>query len=209
MGRENIFTDLYNKVMSFFVTSPVEDPTKEKAMSRLKVVLMQDRVGFSERALQMLKGEMVSSISKYMEIDDDLFELQLEAQDDKTMLILTIPVIRPKTDEEIDLAIKEQAEKTQVKAEEIVQELEGIIEERAQALAEELAENKQDDGDEDDDQDRDEDTDGECVQEDTEAIIEALEDIEDADDNDGNEDSGKAEKKMSETTGGKGKKKSS
>jgi len=151
MTRENIFAELYNKVLSFFVTPQVMDPTKEKAMSRLKVVLMQDRVGFSERALQMMKSEMVSCISRYMEIKEEQFELQLEAQDENTVLMLTIPVVRPKTDEEIDTAIKEQEAKTQVKAEEIVQELEEIIEERAQALADELLESKQveDDGSED------------------------------------------------------------
>jgi len=151
MTRENIFAELYNKVLSFFVTPQVMDPTKEKAMSRLKVVLMQDRVGFSERALQMMKSEMVSCISRYMEIKEEQFELQLEAQDENTVLMLTIPVVRPKSDEEIDTAIKEQEAKTQVKAEEIVQELEEIIEERAQALADELLESKQveDDGSED------------------------------------------------------------
>jgi len=151
MTRENIFAELYNKVLSFFVAPQVIDPTKEKAMSRLKVVLMQDRVGFSERALQMMKSEMVSCISRYMEIKEEQFELQLEAQDENTVLMLTIPVVRPKTDEEIDTAIKEQEAKTQVKAEEIVQELEEIIEERAQALADELLESKQieDDGSED------------------------------------------------------------
>lgn len=143
MGREgmkDIFADLYNKVLSFFTSQTAEEEqTKGVAISRLKTILSQDRVGFSERALQMMKDEMVSCISKYMEIDEESFELQIDAVEDKTVLNLSIPVIRPKTDEEIDEAIKKQAEKTQVKAEEIVLELEEIIEERAQALAEEIS----------------------------------------------------------------------
>ncbi|GBF23156.1 cell division topological specificity factor [Candidatus Gastranaerophilus sp. (ex Termes propinquus)] len=139
----DIFSDLYNKVLSFFTTPQnIEECTKEKAISRLKVVLLQDRAGFSERALQMMKTDITKAVTKYMEIDEELFELQLDTQEDKIMLILSIPVIRPKTDEEIDEAIKAEEEKTQVKAEEIVHELEEIIEERAQALADELLEGK-------------------------------------------------------------------
>ncbi len=131
----DIFSDLYNKVLSFFVSQNVHDETKGVAMSRLKTVLMQDRVGFSERAMQMLKEELVSTISKYMEIDEERFELEINAGDNSTVLNLAIPVTRAKTDEEIDEAIKEQAIKTQAKAQEIVEELEELIKERAAVLA--------------------------------------------------------------------------
>ncbi len=131
----DIFSDLYNKVLSFFVNQNTHDETKGMAMSRLKTVLMQDRVGFSERAMQMLKEELVSTISKYMEIDEELFDLEINAGDNSTVLNLAIPVTRAKTDEEIDEAIKEQAIKTQAKAQEIVEELEELIKERAAVLA--------------------------------------------------------------------------
>ncbi len=146
----DIFSDLYNKVLSFFVNQAPHDETKALAMNRLKTVLMQDRVGFSERAMQMLKEELVATISKYMEIDEEKFDLEINAQDDCTVLNLAIPVTRAKTDEEIDEAIKEQAIKTQAKAQEIVEELEELIKERAAVLAgvseetqEELAQEEQ------------------------------------------------------------------
>ncbi len=132
----DLFQELYNKVLSLFNSSKEEiDPTKNLAINRLKTVLMQDRVGFSERAIQMLKEELIGTVSKYMEIDTENFELQIDAMDNqKTVLNLTIPVLRPKTDEEIDANIKEQELKTQKKAQEIVKELEGLIKERTQAL---------------------------------------------------------------------------
>ncbi len=136
---KDIFSDLYNKVLSFFIQQTPEEATTSVAISRLKTILSHDRVGFSERALQMMKDEMITCISKYMEIEEESFELQIDAVDDKTVLNVSIPVVRPKTDDEIEEAIKKQAEKTQVKAEEIVLELEEIIEERAQALAEEIS----------------------------------------------------------------------
>jgi len=70
-----------------------------------------------------------------MEIDDENFQLQIDALNDKTILDLSIPVIRPKTDDEIDETIKEQSLKNQKKAEEIVKELENLIKEKALALA--------------------------------------------------------------------------
>ena len=132
---KDIFHDLYNKVLSFFTSTEEADPTKGVAINRLKTVLLQDRAGFSERAIQMMKEELVSVVSKYMEIDDQNFKLQIDALENKTVLNLSIPVTRPKTDDEIDEAIKEQSLKNQKKAEEIVKELEGLIKEKAMALA--------------------------------------------------------------------------
>ena len=134
---KDIFHDLYNKVLSFFTSQEEqqEDPTKGVAVNRLKTVLLQDRAGFSERAIQMMREELVSVVSKYMEIEEDNFQLQIDALENKTVLDLSIPVIRPKTDDEIDEAIKEQSLKNQKKAEEIVKELEGLIKEKAMALA--------------------------------------------------------------------------
>lgn len=132
----DLFQDLYNKVLSLFNSSKEEvDPTKKIAINRLKTVLMQDRAGFSERAVQMLKEELVGVVSKYMEIDANNFELQIDAlEDGGTVLNLAIPVSRAKTDEEIDASIKEQEMKTRKKAQEIVKELEILIKERTQAI---------------------------------------------------------------------------
>ena len=132
----DLFQELYNKVLSLFNSSKEEMyPTSSLDVNRLKTVLMQDRVSFSERAIQMLKEELITTVSNYMEIDTENFELQIDAMDNsKTVLNLTIPVLRPKTDDEIDANIKEQQLKTQRKAQEIVKELEGLIKERTQAL---------------------------------------------------------------------------
>lgn len=140
---KDIFHDLYTKVLSFFTQNEAEeDPTKGVAMNRLKTVLMQDRAGFSERAIQMMREELVSVVSKYMEIDEENFQLQIDALDSKTVLDLSIPVIRPKTDDEIDESIKEQSLKNQRKAEEIVKELESLIKEKAMALVGEDVDNE-------------------------------------------------------------------
>ncbi len=139
-GMRDIFTELYNKVMSFFTQQEEVDPTKNMAINRLKTVLMQDRVGFSERAIQSMKEEMLECIAKYMEIDEDSFNLQIDANENATILNLSIPVLRARDDEEIDAIVKQKEERTQIKAEEIVLELEEMIKDRAKSLAKKIAE---------------------------------------------------------------------
>jgi len=141
---KDIFSDLYDRVLSFFTTTQSQDETKTVAKSRLRTVLMQDRVGFSERAMQMLKDDMIESISRYLEIDVDSFDLSINATETATVLNLAIPVLRPKTDEEIDEALSIQEKVKIEKTNEIVGELEELVKEKAQALADQLSEEKED-----------------------------------------------------------------
>ena len=141
----DIFSDLYDKVLSFFTTSNPNE-TKALAKNRLKSVLAQDRVGFSERAMQMLKDDMLETIAKYLEINVESFDLSIGADNDMTVLNLSIPVIRPKTDEEIDEALAQEHNEKIEKTKEIVGEIEVLVKEKAAQLAQELnAEDVQDD----------------------------------------------------------------
>ena len=136
---KDIFSDLYDRVLSFFTTQSSDD-TKITAKSRLRTVLMQDRVGFSERAMQMLKDDLIESISRYLEIEEDSFDLSIDASESATILNLSIPVLRTKTDEEIDEALNAQEKEKIEKTQEIVGELQELVKEKAQELAEQLSE---------------------------------------------------------------------
>jgi cell division topological specificity factor len=134
---KDIFSDLYDRVLSFFTTQ-AQDDTKVVAKSRLRTVLMQDRVGFSERAMQMLKDDLIESISKYLEIEEDSFDLSINAKENATVLNLSIPVLRTKTDEEIDEALNAQEKEKIEKTQEIVGEIQELVKEKVQELAEQL-----------------------------------------------------------------------
>ena len=155
---KDIFSDIYDRVLSFFNSQ--NDDTKQVAKSRLKTVLMQDRVGFSERAMQMLKDDMIDSISKYLEIDVDSFDLSIDASENATILNLSIPVLRPKTDEEIDEALAIVKNANIEKTNEIVGELQELVKEKAQALAqakiEEDKENKEESEEKEDTEEKEE-----------------------------------------------------
>lgn len=140
---KDIFSDLYDRVLSFF-TNAQQDETKLVAKNRLRTVLMQDRVGFSERAMQLLKDDMIESISRYLEIDIDSFDLSIDAKENATILNLSIPVLRPKTDEEIDEALAIQEKVKIEKTNEIVGELEELVKEKVQELANQVPSKKDD-----------------------------------------------------------------
>ena len=106
-----LLTDIYNTVAKFFRQSdePVMgEASKAVAANRLKLVLMQDRTNLTPRVLEQMRGEMIDLLSKYLEMDKDMLELNFEQEGDQVALMLSIPVIRAKDEEEIEAAIAEQ-----------------------------------------------------------------------------------------------------
>ena len=115
-----LFSDIYNTVAKFF--SPQEeqgDASKSVATNRLKLVLMQDRTNLTPKILEQMRGELIDLLSRYVELDKELLELNFEHEGDQVALMLSIPVIRAKDEEEIEAALKAEAEKLEEKAEEI------------------------------------------------------------------------------------------
>ena len=53
----------------------------------------------------------IGELSKYLEMDKELLELNFEQEGDQVALMLSIPVIRAKDEEEIEKALAEAAEK--------------------------------------------------------------------------------------------------
>lgn len=115
---DNIFADLYNKLLGFFRQAEEEENSKDVARNRLRVVLMQDRTNLTPQILERMRGELVELLSKYLEMDKDALELNLDQDGEQMALALSIPVIRAKDEEEIQKAIKEEEAKKAAKAEE-------------------------------------------------------------------------------------------
>ena len=70
--------------------------TKELAKSRLKLVLVQDRLNCSTEMLEMIKIDIINVIAGYMEIDDSEIDIQISqgeaGEEGKPVLIANIPV---------------------------------------------------------------------------------------------------------------------
>ncbi|ACV64064.1 cell division topological specificity factor MinE [Desulfofarcimen acetoxidans DSM 771] len=69
-----------------------ESTSKNVAKERLRLVLIHDRASISPHLLHTLKGELISLISKYMEIDEDALEITLDSENDSVALVANIPV---------------------------------------------------------------------------------------------------------------------
>lgn len=106
---ENILKDLCNRVLNLFrQTESKEEDAKSVACNRLRVVLMQDRTNLTPELLQRMRRELVELLSKYVEMDKDALELNFDQEGDQMALMLSIPVIRAKDEEEIEKALAEE-----------------------------------------------------------------------------------------------------
>ena len=119
----SILTDLYNTVAKFFrPQEESDDASKSVATNRLKLVLMQDRTNLTPKILEQMRGELIDLLSRYVEMDKELLELNFEQEGDQVALMLSIPVIRAKDEEEIEAALK--AEEKEVEADNQEEEVE-------------------------------------------------------------------------------------
>ena len=111
--KENIFSNFYAKVLNFFTAGKTDEETsRNTASNRLKLVLMQDRSNLDGATMQKMREQLISVISKYIEIDTEALDLNLEGDGEEIALMLNIPVIRARTPEEIaEIEAQEEAAK--------------------------------------------------------------------------------------------------
>jgi len=143
-----IFSDIYNTVAKFF--RPQEETegeaSKSVATNRLKLVLMQDRTNLTPRILEQMRSELIDLLSRYVELDKELLELNFEQEGDQVALMLSIPVIRAKDEEEIEAALKAKKE-TEEQDEEDTEDESDEIEESE--IVDEAEENSDEDNNDD------------------------------------------------------------
>lgn len=115
--KENIFSNFYTKVLNFFTSGKNEgESSRDTASNRLKLVLMQDRSNLDGATMQKMREQLIEVISKYIEIDTEALDLNLEGDGEEIALMLNIPVIRARTKEEIEEieAKEEEAQKAAI-----------------------------------------------------------------------------------------------
>ncbi len=72
------------------------DGSRAKAKNRLQIVLMHDRTDISPELLDSLRGEIIGVLTKYMEIDTEKIEINLDNDEHEVALIANVPVVRIK-----------------------------------------------------------------------------------------------------------------
>ena len=142
---ENILKELCNRLLSLFKqTETKEENAKDVACNRLRVVLMQDRTNLTPELLQRMRKELIELLSKYVEMDKDALELNFDQEGDQMALMLSIPVIRAKDEEEIEKALAKADEKEKEDSEDEASDEEiGEREEANEAEDEETSEDEE------------------------------------------------------------------
>ena len=109
---KGLFANLYNEVLKFFHQSEIKhgESAKDVACNRLKLVLMQDRTNLSPAIMDRMRNELIDLLSKYLELDRELLDLNFEQEDEQMALMLSIPVIRAKDEEEILELLRQEDE---------------------------------------------------------------------------------------------------
>ncbi len=80
----------------FFGKENEANMTKSVAKERLRLVLVHDRLDISETVMENLREDLIATIGKYMEIDQQALEVSLSRDDDGVALIANIPVLNVK-----------------------------------------------------------------------------------------------------------------
>ena len=109
---KGLFANLYNEVLKFFHQAEIKhgESAKDVACNRLKLVLMQDRTNLSPAIMDRMRNELIDLLSKYLELDRELLDLNFEQEDEQMALMLSIPVIRAKDEEEILELLRQEDE---------------------------------------------------------------------------------------------------
>lgn len=111
---KTLFSDIYNKIMELFQIEKPEN-TSECATNRLQVILMHDRTKLDPLIMNKMREELIDVFSKYVVIDKEELEIGLKNEGDAVALMLNIPIIRSKTEEELEeIRKKLQEEETKV-----------------------------------------------------------------------------------------------
>jgi cell division topological specificity factor len=77
------------------VKKPVVN-SKSDACNRLKLVLMHDRSKLDPGTMEKMRDELMDVISRYVEIDKEALDLNLESEANTIALIANIPILRSK-----------------------------------------------------------------------------------------------------------------
>ncbi|MBN1333542.1 MAG: cell division topological specificity factor MinE, partial [Synergistales bacterium] len=78
--------------------------SREKAKKRLQLVLIHDRADISPMMLENLRSDLIDVINKYMEIDIQNIEMDLDRDNGSVALVANIPVLSIKRGNKADKA---------------------------------------------------------------------------------------------------------
>ena len=133
---KTLFADIYNKIRELFQIEKSEH-TSECATNRLQVILMHDRTKLDPLIMNKMREELIDVFSKYVVIDKEELEIGLKNEGDAVALMLNIPIVRAKTEEELNEIRKKVSEDEEEKENEEEEKKEASEEETEEEVPKE------------------------------------------------------------------------
>ncbi len=141
---KTLISDIYNRIVEFFQNEKSE-ATRDCATNRLQVILMHDRTKLDPLIMNKMREELIDVFSKYVVIDKEELEIGLKNEGDAVALMLNIPVVRAKTEEELEAIRKQlQEEETKISETDDEEENDDETDDENKIIESEIVENEDD-----------------------------------------------------------------
>ena len=80
-----------------------DESSRSLAKERLRLVLMSDRVALAPETFDLMKGEMLSVLQRYVDVDEHGIDVHFENAERRFMLYANIPITNIKSSEQIEI----------------------------------------------------------------------------------------------------------
>lgn len=84
--------DIIRWLLSQLENSDIEEATKETAVKRLQLVLIQDRLDLPADQMEAMKQEILEVVSRYLVVEDEFMEFEIRQLDELVVLVANIEV---------------------------------------------------------------------------------------------------------------------
>lgn len=79
-------------MIDIFKKLAFKESSKKVAKERLQFILIHDRIQLSPKELTKMKEEIITVVSKYVEVDEKDLEMSLQRSEDNMALQANIPI---------------------------------------------------------------------------------------------------------------------
>ena len=66
--------------------------SKDAARSRLRLILVLDRIGIAQDHMEAMKRDILQAVSRYLVVDEDSVEMDIQRSEGSVVLVSNIPV---------------------------------------------------------------------------------------------------------------------
>ncbi|OQX24211.1 MAG: cell division topological specificity factor MinE [Desulfobacteraceae bacterium IS3] len=87
---------MFNEFLKKMMGSSPKSDSKDVAKKRLKFALIYDKLEVSDDTLRCLHRDIVEVISRYFEIDQEAFKMDIRRSDELSALIVNTPILSAK-----------------------------------------------------------------------------------------------------------------